>query len=617
MKSEKNIILAIVISAIFLVFWSLFIETPKEKKRQAWEEYKNKVQQEKQQRIIYDAANNKPTYDTAIVKSERINIKNNHLTGSISLKGLRIDDLLLNDYKETLAKDSLNARLLAPVGNEDQYFIDFGWLSSDKMADVPTPNSIWSVVSKNSLLSPGNPVTFQKKSASNLLFEVEMSIDENYLINIEQKVINNSNNKYPLRIYGRIDRRLYKDGQTFAINHPGKEYSDNEQNIFILHEGYIGEFNDILEEIRYEDVLIEKEKTLAKYQQNINHDPSKTFHSKGGWLGISDKYWLTAIIPDNKISFEAKFKGQYVNDKWYQYYAKNKYGQDTKEKDIYQKHRARFVGEEKLIYPGEKITFKHEVFVGAKKVKLLDQYAEQLNIKFFDRAVDFGWFYFITKPMFLALSFLNHLFGNYGIAIIAFTALIRIALFPMANKSYIAMAKLKELAPKMTEIRKNTKDKMLAHREIITLYKKEGVNPASGFLLILVQIPIFFSLYKVLFVTIDMRHAPFFGWIHDLSAPDPTSIFNLFGLLPFAAPGGFLSIGVWPILMGLTMVMQQKLTPHNFSDPMQAKIMKALPYVLIFLFASFPAGLLIYWTFNNLLSVIQQYYITKKVTVKK
>ena len=347
---------------------------------------------------------------------------------------------------------------------------------------------------------------------------------------------------------------------------------------FILHEGPITVSNQLLEEISYSD---------------LEDDKNYEFRSDSGWLGITDKYWLTAMIPDYNLPFNGNFSYQ-----------------KSGKKNIYD---GGFITDEFEIITGEEVKINHNLFAGAKVLSLLDAYGEDLGIDSFDKAVDFGWYYFLTKPFFFILSIFSDILKNYGLAILAMTLLVKLAMFPLAHKSFTAIGRMKKFQPQIMRIRKENKDnKVEMNRQIMELYKREGVNPAAGCLPMLIQIPVFFSLYKVLFVTIDMRHAPFYGWIKDLSAADPTSIFNLFGLLPFSVDGLFLQIGIWPILMGLTMVLQQKLSPTP-GDPIQAKMMKFLPYILIFVFATFPSGLLIYWTFSNLLSILQQYYITKKL----
>lgn len=490
-------------------------------------------------------------------KNERVQIESGNLHGSLLLKGARFDDLTLAKYFET-AKKEKEVVLLSPSDSKERYFADFGWISSDSSIELPNPDSIWK--SNSAKLTPNNPVTLSWKNKQGVEFFIDIALDKNFMFDVKQRVQNHSGKAISLASYGRVNRILN------LVQKP----------VYILHEGSIGVFDGVLQEISYKKMTEEK---------------NQSFNSKeGGWLGITDKYWLSAIMPDKTLSYKADFS-----------YSQNNQNQ------IF---NSEFVSQEFEIEKNAELKFEHHFFAGAKQVGLLDQYAKDYNITLFDRAIDFGWFYFLTKPFFSLIAFFNKFLGNFGLAILAMTVLIKLALFPMANKSYKAIAKMKTLAPKMQEIREKFKnDKIALNREMMELYKREKVNPASGCLPILIQIPIFFSLYKVIYVTLDMRQAPFYGWIHDLSAPDPTSIFNLFGLLPFGV-GGMFVIGIWPILMGVTMVLQQRMSPPS-GDATQAKILKYMPYVLTFVLAAFPAGLVIYWTWNNLLSIAQQYYVTK------
>lgn len=576
MQNNKNILLATVLSAIILLSWTWFVEKPRIEKQDL--ERRIAAQQAKNPVVTSDSTQNPKIVSSNKIKKEnvvlalksrdqilqdskktRIKIESESLHGSISLLGARFDDLTLAKYFVT-PKNREEVTLFAPADSKERYFTDFGWISSNQNISLPTPNTLWK--SDNDKLTPDNPVILSWKNPQNIEFFIKISLDENYMFNITQFVQNNSKKDISLAVYGRINRVL----------------NSVQKSTYILHEGAIGVFSDILHEANYKDLLEEK---------------SQSFSSEGGgWLGITDKYWLSSIIPDNGLSYSASFS--YNNSNRSNFF------------------NSEFVGQEFKIVPGESLTFDHHLFAGAKKVGLLDKYSEDLDIKLFDRAVDFGWFYFLTKPFFFIISLLNKFLGNFGLAILAMTVLVKLALFPIANKSYAAIAKMKTLHPKIEAIRNRLKDdKVAMNREIMEFYKKEKINPAAGCLPILVQIPIFFSLYKVLYVTIDMRHAPFYGWIRDLSAPDPTSIFNLFGLLPFD-PSFALTIGAWPILMGITMVIQQKLNPAP-TDPTQAKVLKYMPYILTFVLAAFPAGLVIYWTWSNLLSILQQWVITKKL----
>lgn len=580
MQNNKNILLATMLSMVILLSWTWFYEKPRLEQKEA--QRKIFAEQQKLEQTT------KPTENTAIEgsakikpsnadsqniilatknreqilqdsKNLRIKIESENLHGSLNLKGARFDDLTLAKYFQTIEKKD-DVILLSPANSKDRYFADFGWVSSSASLDLPNPDTVWKASANK--LTPQNPITLSWKNKQNIEFLIKIALDEYYMFNITQTVRNQSNQDISIAGYGRINRALA------FVQKPN----------FILHEGFLGVFNGVLEEITYKDAA---------------EDGDQSFSGNGGgWFGITDKYWLSSIIPDKNYDYKTDFS-----------YKKNNQTQ------IF---NSEFIGQEFKVEKNSEISFDHHFFAGAKTVKLLDQYAKDYNIKLFDRAIDFGWFYFITKPFFFVIDFLNKFLGNFGLAILAMTVLVKLALFPTANKSYMAMAKMKKLTPEINEIREKFKDDKLAmNREIMAMYKRKKVNPASGCLPILIQIPIFFSLYKVIFVTLDMRHAPFYGWIKDLSAPDPTSIFNLFGFLPFEV-SGFLAIGIWPILMGVTMILQQKLSPP-VADPTQAKVLKYMPYVLTFILAAFPAGLVIYWTWNNLLSILQQWFIMKRV----
>ncbi len=588
MENNKNIIYATILSMMVLLCWTWFVERPRIEQKEA----QRKIlleKQAKQQKLakkssdlsvnsLNDEVSPKRTLTPNLrderpvivalktrnqildqTKNDRVAIESDNLHGSIYLKGAKFDDLTLVKYYQTIDKKK-EVVLFAPSKSKQRYFADFGWVSSDYKMDLPTPDTKWQSDSK--ILTPNKPITLKWRNRQRVEFQIKISVDEDFMFFVEQKVINKSRKNITIANYGRINRVLNNLGQ----------------QTYILHKGFIGSFNKVLEEVTYKDSI---------------EDGVQKYSSTGStWQGITDKYWLTSMIADKNFEYSSKFSH------------KNSNGNNL--------FNSEFVSKEFVIEPGSELKFDHKLFAGAKKVKLIDKYASDYDINLFDRAIDFGWFYFLTKPFFFAIAFIYNLIGNFGVAILIFTVIVKLALFPMANKSYRAIARMKGLAPKVLEIKENHKDdKMEMNRQIMALYKREKVNPASGCLPILLQIPVFFALYKVIFVTLDMRHAPFFGWVQDLSAPDPTSIFNLFGLLPFEV-GGILAIGIWPILMGLTMYLQQKLSPPP-SDPTQAKVMKYLPFIMTFILAPFPAGLVIYWTWNNSLSVLQQLYITKMV----
>ncbi len=508
------------------------------------------------------------TEDTKKTKNiDRVNIINNELQGSISLLGARIDDLILKNYRKTLDPESDQIRFLKKIDEREPFFIQFGWSSPNKNK-VPNGNTVWK--SSKSSLDPNNPLILTWNNGEGLKFSQIISIDDNYMIKVIQKVKNETKNLVNLYPYGLIRR----SGEPKTTD------------FFVLHEGPLGVFDGSLKEHSYSDLKETGQKGMS----------IKT-EEKGGWIGITDKYWMAALIPDQNTN--SNFTFRYVNNS--------------------ASYQTDFLGELSKIPANGEIEIVSRVFSGAKKLNLLDEYEDDLKIKNFDLAIDFGWFYFLTKPFFYALSWANNILGNFGLAILAITVVVKIIFFPLANKSYKSMARMRVLTPQLQQLRERFgNDRQKMNMEMMALYKREKVNPAAGCLPILVQIPVFFALYKVLFVSIEMRQAPFFGWIKDLSALDPTSIFNLFGLLPYSTDflPDFLNLGIWPLLMGATMVLQQRLNPKP-PDPVQAQIFAWMPVVFTFLLATFPAGLVIYWTWNNLLSIAQQWIITRKINKEK
>ncbi len=502
--------------------------------------------------------------DTLLKKSARVQIQTPSLNGSLSLVGGRIDDLILSNYREELDAESPPIVLLSPSGAKGAYFADYGWVGDG--VTLPNSTTLWTASSQT--LSPEKPVTLSWNNGQDLIFKRTYAIDENFMFTVTQAVENKTDKPVTLHPYGLMSRHGLPEVTGF----------------YILHEGLLGVFDETLQEVDYDDM------------QETNSVQNKT---TGGWLGITDKYWLVALVPDQKTPVTTRFT--YRNDAGLE------------------KFQADFLGSPLVIQPGTSAQAVSHLFTGAKEVKVLDQYEENLGIARFDLAIDFGWFYFLTKPIFYTMIIINDYVGNFGVAILLLTVLIKILFFPLANKSYVSMSKMKKLQPEMVKLRERFgDDKTKLNQEMMALYKREKANPASGCLPMLLQIPVFFSLYKVLFVTIEMRHAPFFGWIQDLSAPDPTNVFNLFGLIPWD-PTALLPepmwIGVWPLFMGITMFLQQKLNPQP-ADPVQAKVFMFLPIMFTFLLARFPAGLVIYWAWNNLLSIIQQKVIMNKMGVK-
>jgi YidC/Oxa1 family membrane protein insertase len=499
---------------------------------------------------------------------QRIVVENGRVIGSLTLRGARLDDLRLKDHRETVEPNAPPVRLLAPRTDSHPYFGQWGWTAADGRTRVPDLDTDWTA--EGTRLAPGSPLTLRWDNGQGQEFRISLEIDTDYMVTARQSVTNRGEEPIQVLPWTRIRR----------------EATPQVAGFFILHEGFVGVLDGRLHEWTY---------SSAKEEAQKRRGPAFEQDSTGGWAGITDKYWLTAITPQDQAT-PVRTAFRHVLDG----------GQDRWQADMAPPGAI-------TIAAGAEAAFATRIFAGAKEVNLLDAYASRYGIVDFDKAIDFGWFYFLTKPFFHILHFMGVTFGNYGIAILVFTLLLKLLFFPLANKAYKSMARMKVLAPKMTEIKDRYKDDPAkAQAEMMALYKSEKVNPASGCLPILIQIPVFFALYKVLFVTIEMRHAPFFGWIRDLSAPDPTNLFNLFGLLPFDPMqwSALFHMPVWAILMGITMFLQFKLNPTP-PDPIQAKIFAWMPLIFTFMLASFPAGLVIYWTWNNLLSITQQWYIMR------
>ena len=554
---SKNVIAAISLSSAVIVLYTLFF-VPEKPITNTNPTEKNKIEQntdtpslDQKETLIQISR------EDALKENPRIQFENEKIIGSISLKGASIDDLTFKDYNTTL-ESSEKVTLLGPRNIENGYLIESGFVTSDKNIEIPNSESIWRVIGNNKLTSK-SPIKLSWSNSQGIVFEKEISLDDKYLFTINQSVTNSTNNKYDFYSYGQIIRNKIPEISNF----------------YILHEGLIATLDDELIEEDYDDI---QEKKFSRT-------------SKKGWLGISDKYWITSLIPARDKEFKTTF-------------------------DYKKKFRANFISTEPLeLKEKSKVEEKLQIIVAAKRVDIIDGYAESLNIDKFDLVIDWGFLYFITKPLFFGIDYFFKLLGNYGLAIIAITICIRLTFFPLANFSFRSMAKMKALQPEMVRLKELHKnDKMKLQQEMMALYKKEKVNPMSGCLPILVQIPVFFALYKVLFVTIEMRQMPFYGWIHDLSERDPTSLFNLFGLLPYDVPS-FLVIGAWPVAMGISMWIQQKLNPAP-TDAMQAKIFMFFPLFLTVILAPFPSGLVIYWTVNNILTMAQQVFIMKRTTVK-
>jgi YidC/Oxa1 family membrane protein insertase len=513
--------------------------------------------------------------EQALAQTPRIAFDSPLIDGSISLAGARIDDLSLKRYRETVDPKSPEVTLLKPQGSEGGYYAFFGWSAPEGGAgDLPGPNTVWTAPA-GARLTPATPVTLTWRNAQGLEFARTIAVDERYMFTVTDRVTNRGAAPVAITPYGAVRRHgVPKDLH----------------NLMILHEGTIAVLG------------LEAEKLLKlDTYRNMIKGEVVTGASIGGWLGITDKYWLTALVPDPKERIEATMR---MNQ--------------TAQGQVFE---TTYLGSARQIGPGQEITKVQRVFAGAKKVRELQAYEEQLSIPRFVDAVDWGNFWFLTKPFFWLLSTFEGWIGNFGLAILATTVVIKLLAFPLVNTSYEAMAKLRKLAPKMKEIQERfAADKQRQQQEMVKLYQTEKVNPVAGCLPILIQIPIFYALYKTLTVTLEMRHAPFFGWINDLSAKDPTTVFNLFGLLPFdptALPviGTFLALGAWPILYGLSLWLVQSMNPPA-PDPLQQRIFALMPIIFTFVFAPFAAGLVIYWTWSNVLSILQQYVIMRKNEVE-
>jgi YidC/Oxa1 family membrane protein insertase len=602
MTDNRNTILAVILSGLVLLGWQYFFNIPQMEKQRA-AELAAKSQQAQTTTTPQPATPGAPPQpgaapsgtppaapaaavapvnrEAAIAASPRIKIETPRLNGSLALKGSRIDDLSLNQYRTTVNPSSPPIMLFSPSGAPNAYYAEFGWVAaSGSNVKIPDQNTVWQQEGSGSL-TPANPVTLKFDNGEGLVFRRTISVDDRYLFSVKDDVSNVGNAPVTLYPFALISRHG----------------TPHVEGYYILHEGLVGYLGDKgLQEYGYSKI----DEAKAVNFDNVTN----------GWLGITDKYWASALLPDTNAQLKARFSSNQVG------------GTRTYQTD--------YLLDARTVPIGGTATANARLFAGAKEASVvginfpiagLGGYDEQLGLNHFDLLIDWGWFYFITKPMFLALDFFFRLFGNFGVAILLVTVLVKLLFLPLANKSYASMAKMKAIQPQLMALKeRHPDDKQKQQQEMMEIYRKEKINPVAGCLPILLQIPVFFSLYKVLFVTIEMRHAPFFGWIKDLSAADPTNLFNLFGLLPFDPTqipvlGYYLALGVWPILMGITMWIQMKLNPTP-PDPTQKMIFDWMPLLFTFMLASFPAGLVIYWAWNNLLSVIQQGYIMRKNGVK-
>ncbi len=589
MNDHRNTILAVILSGIVLIGWQYFFVVPQMEKQQAAQKAQQQTQtpgtpapqaggapapaQPGTAAPAQPVPGQPPraalpvTREAAVAASPRLKIETPRISGTIALKGGRIDDVSLTQYRVTVDPKSPPVTLFSPSGSPNPYYAEFGWVgASGASAKLPDVNTDWKQEGTNAL-TVATPVTLTYDNGEGLQFRRTISIDENYLFTVKDDVKNNS--AAPVTLY------------PFALI--SRHGTPHIEGFYILHEGLIGVLGDKgLQEFTY---------------KNIEEKKSEAFKVTNGWLGITDKYWAATLLPDPAASLQARFSSSTIGT--------------TKT------YQTDYLLDAQTIAPGASGEASARLFAGAKETPLIDAYDKQLKLNRFELLIDWGWFYFITKPMFWALDYMFRLVGNFGVAILIVTVFIKLVFFPLANKSYASMAKMKNIQPEMMALKERfPDDKQKQQQEMMALYKREKINPVAGCLPILIQIPVFFALYKVLFVTIEMRHAPFYGWIKDLSAADPTNIFNLFGLIPYdplllPVFGPYLHLGVWPIVMGITMWVQMKLNPSP-PDPTQKMIFDWMPLIFTFMLASFPAGLVIYWAWNNLLSVIQQGVIMKK-----
>ena len=558
MENQKNLFLAIIISMAIIFGFQLLVPQPERAPVTEDANTQDSVSldiQSATSAILLDR-------DQVLEETIRVKFDNSKIKGSINLEGGIIDDLVLEEYRETLDPTSDFITYLNPLGSQDAYYLDTGWVSPDSTIELPNNKSVWKA--DKSSIGMNDPVKLTWQNSQNITFEKIITLDEHYLFSVDQRVINNSGKSFDLYPFGLSKRQGIPEMENF----------------FILHEGPLSITDSVLKEYDYDDL---KDKKKIK------------LNSVGGWIGMTDKYWQTAIISDQNEPIQQTYSYSYVENT------------DNFQTDL--------VGTKIVVGEGDNISHNLKLFAGPKIVSVIDQYMDEYGVQEFDRSVDFGWFYFLTKPIFHVLEFIFGYVGNFGWAIIIFTLLMRICFFPLAQQSFKSMAKMKKLGPELQRLKEQYGDDRAGmQKEMMALYKREKANPIAGCLPILLQIPVFFALYKVLFVTIEMRHAPFIGWISDLSAPDPLGLLTLFGFVDWNVPGilQLFNIGIWPILMGISMFLQQKLNPAPV-DKMQAKIFMFLPIVFTFVLGGFAAGLVIYWTTNNVLSMAQQYVIQRKI----
>jgi YidC/Oxa1 family membrane protein insertase len=606
MTDNRNTILAVILSGLVLIAWQYFYNVPQMEKQRTQQQTQAELQKPTPQATPATTPQATPgttpqpgstpspsatqpasasagpvvSREAAIEASPRVKINTPTLSGSISLKGGRIDDLSLEKYRETVDPKSPPIVLFAPSQTAAPYYAEFGWVSgTGTTLRMPDATTMWQQEGSGEL-TPTNPLTLKYDNGEGLTFRRTIAVDERYLFTVKDEVTNASSAPVTLYPYALISR------------HGTPQVS----GYYILHEGLIGYLGDQgLQEYSY---------------KKIDEAKRVNFNVTDGWLGITDKYWASALLPDTSAKLQASFSSDLINN--------------------IRRYQTDYLLEPQTVAAGASVTANARLFAGAKEAGVVGinfplvgfgGYNRELGLNHFDLLIDWGWFYFITKPMFLALDWFYRLFGNFGVSILLVTVIVKLLFFPLANKSYASMAKMKSIQPQLAALKERyPDDRVKQQQEMMEIYKKEKINPIAGCLPIVIQIPVFFSLYKVLFVTIEMRHAPFFGWIKDLSAPDPTNLFTLFGLIPFDPTtipvfGHYLWLGIWPIIMGITMWFQMKLNPTP-PDPTQKMIFDWMPLIFTFMLAGFPAGLVIYWAWNNLLSVTQQSYIMHRNGVK-
>jgi YidC/Oxa1 family membrane protein insertase len=594
-EENKNLIVAIVLSVAVLIGWQYFFAAPGAEKQRLATQQTTQVnpnapnpppspsQAGGPSAPVPGTVPSAPTApvvesrEAALARSPRVAIDTPAIAGSINLRGGRVDDVALKHYRETVDPKSPIIVLFSPSGSQNPYYADFGWVGA-QAGSLPGADTIWTA--DKTTLTSSTPVTLSWDNGQGLVFRRTISVDEKSMFTVKNAVENRGSTPVTLHPYGLVSRH----GKPTTLGY------------YVLHEGMIGVLGDQgLQEFTYTNLdkegPVSGQNTVGRIWDGVT----------GGFVGITDKYWAAAVVPDQTQAFQGSFT--------------------SRQEPTGRTYQANMLGGAQTLQPGTTTEVTQRLFAGAKEVAVVDGYRSSLDIKNFDLLIDWGWFYFITKPLFKVLDFFYRLFGNFGVAILLVTVILKMIFFPLANKSYASMAKMKAVQPEMVSIRERfADDKVKQQQALMELYKKEKINPVAGCWPVLIQIPVFFALYKVLFVTIEMRHAPFFGWIRDLAAPDPTSVFNLFGLIPYnpgAVPvlGPFLMLGVWPLLMGITMWLQMKMNPEP-PDPVQKQVFAWMPVIFTFMLGSFPAGLVIYWAWNNLLSVTQQAFIMKRNGVK-